>query len=276
MKSGTLFVIGLFGVSLAVYADRIQTRTGVYQGEVTHVQGGTVFIKQEQAELGVPLKDILRAEVALPAAYEKALAALKAGKAQETVAALKPIVERLAGLPVPWVVEAILRLGDAYLELKDTKMAAATFERLKQLYPNWPQAQAVDVKNARVLLALKKHDEALKIIKPFLDAQLKKDFLPAEQETIVAEALVIQGDCLLAMDKPYEALDSYLLVVTLYDYDDARAVEARFKAAKVLEQTGNWKRAKEEYEDLLKESPDSPYASEAKKRIAEITKANPQ
>jgi tetratricopeptide (TPR) repeat protein len=69
-------------------------------------------------------------------------------------------------------------------------------------------------------------------------------------------------------------MDCYLKVMTLYDYDDAREAEARFKAAKVLEQTGNWKRAREEYEDLLKEAPDSPFAAPAKQRIAEITKAH--
>ncbi|MCX7886388.1 MAG: tetratricopeptide repeat protein [Verrucomicrobiae bacterium] len=276
MRRNIFVAIALAAQCVCANAATIQTRTGVYRGEITHIQAGTVFIKQEQGEFGISIRDILRIELERPAAYDQAVAALRTGKPQDAVAALKPVVDRYAGLPVPWLVEAFLRLGDAYLDLKDTKSAAATFDRLKQLYPSWPQVQAVDVKNARVLLNLQKYDEALKVIKSYLEPQLKKDFLPADQEVIVAEALVIQGDCLLAMQKPYEAMDSYLLVVTLFDYDDARAAEARFKVAQILEQTGNPKRAREEYEDLVKEAPDSPFAAEAKKRIAELAKANPQ
>jgi tetratricopeptide (TPR) repeat protein len=220
------------------------------------------------------MRDIVRLELDRPAAFDKGLAAAKAGKAQEAVDALKPLVDRLAGLPSPWVMDAMMRLGEAYLEMKDIATATAIFEKMKRLYPNSPQLAAVDVKNARVLFSLKKYDDAIKAVQGYLDPQLKKDFLPSDQETTVAEALVLLGDCLLVKEKPYEAMDCYLKVVTLYDYDDAREAEARFKTAQVLEQTGNWKRAKEEYEDLLKQSPDSAYVNSAKKRIEEINKAH--
>ncbi len=274
MMMNKMLVVGLVVVCVAARADVLQTRTAIYTGQVTHVEGGSVFIKLDQGEFGVLSRDIVRVEVERPAAYESGLAALKAGKPQETVESLKPLVDRMAGLPAPWVIDAILRLGDAYLDMKDTASASMTFDKLKQLYPNSPQVQAVDVKNARVLFSLKKYDEVIKVIKGYLDPQLKKDFLPPDQETTMAEALVLMGDCLLAKEKPYEALDCYLKVVTLYDYDDAREAEARFKAGKVLEQTGNWKRAREEYEDLLKETPDSRYVADAKNRIAEINKAH--
>jgi len=274
MMTKNMLIVCVLAACLAARADMVQTRTAVYNGQVTHVQGGSVFVKLEQGEFGVPMRDIVRVELDRPAAYDKGLAALKAGKPQEAVAALKPLVDRLAGLPSPLVMDAVLRLGDAYLEMKDTKLAAAMFDKLKQLYPNSPQVHAVDVKNARVLFSVKKYDDVIKVINNYLDPELKKDFLTADQETTVAEALVLLGDCLLAKDKTYEALDCYMKVVTLYDFDDDRATEAHFKAAGVLEKTGNWKRAKEEYEDLVKESPDSPRAAEARKRIAEITKAH--
>jgi len=260
------------GCCVLTRADVVQTRTGVFKGTVTRIEGGTVYVKQEQGELGVPLRDILKVELDRPAAYDQALAALKAGKPQEALTALKPLVDRLAGLPSPLVADAVLRLGEAYLELKDTKAATTMFEKLKQLYPNSPQVEAVDVKNARVLFATKQYDEAIKVITSYLEPQLKKDFLTPIQEALVAEALVLLGDCLLTQNKLFEAMDAYLKVVTLYDFDDARAAEARFKTAKVLEQTGNAKRAKEEYEDLLKEAPDSPYTADAKKRIEELSK----
>jgi len=268
LMAGVLLACG------AVRADVLQTRTAIYTGQVTHVEKGNIFIKMQQGDFGVPMRDLVRVDLERPTAYDNALTALKTGKPQEAATALKQLVDRLAGLPSAWVIDAMLRLGDAYLEMKDTTAAAAAFERLKQLYPASAQAQVVDVKNARVLFSLKKYDDVMKVVNTYLEPQLKKDFLTPDQETAVAEALVLLGDCLLVKEKTYEALDCYLKVVTLYDYDDAREIEARFKTGKVLEQTGNWKRAREEYEDLIKAAPDSPYVAEAKKRVAEIAKAH--
>ena len=269
-----LAVLVALSAGVTARADVLQTRAAAYTGEVMRVEGGTIFIKQEQGEFGVAVRDVVRAEVAKPAAYATGLAALKAGKPQEAVDALKPLAPKYAGLPVPWAVDVLLRLGDAYLALKDTVSAQATFETVKRLYANNPVALAVDVKAARVLFSQKKYDETLKAVNAYLDPQLKKDYLTPLEETAVAEALVLKGDCLLVKEKPYEALDCYLKVVTLYDYDDVREAEARFKTAQVLEKTGNWKRAKEEYEDLLKEVSDSPYTAAAKKQIAAINQAH--
>lgn len=260
----------------AVRADVLQTRTATYTGQVARVEGGAVFIKLQQGEFAVPARDLLRVEVAAPDAYEKGVAAIKAGKFSDAISLLKPLADRFAGLPVVWAMDTLLRLGEAHLDQKDVASAQTAFDMLKKLYPNTPQAQAVDVKNARVLLSLKKYDEAITALKAYLDPQLKKDFLPADQETAVAEALVLMGDVLLGKDKPYEAIDSYLKVVTLYDYDDVREAEARFKTAQVLEKVGNWKRAKECYSDLLSEAPDSVYVGRAKQQIEAITKAHPE
>jgi TolA-binding protein len=270
------FIIVTLLAGGAAWADMLQTRTGTYNGQVTHVEGNSVFIKLEHGEFAVPLRDLTRADVAAPADYKAGIQALKAGNAQEAARLLKPLVDRFLGLPVDWALDMLLRLGDAYLAQKDVAAAQKVFDSLKRLYPNSPQALAVDVKNAHILFAMKKYDDAIKAIKAYLDPQLKKDFLPSDQETAVAEALVLLGDCHLASNKPYEALDNYLRVVTLYDLDDARVGEAQLKLAGVLERTGNWKRAKESYAKLVKDLPDSPYAAEAKKQIDAISKAHPE
>jgi len=281
MRMNRLIALGtLCGVLLPlgyrVQADTLQTRTGTYNGQVMRVEGGSVFIKMPQGEFAVPIRDLVRLDVPPPAAYEKGIAALKSGNTKEAITLLKPLADRFAGLPIAWAMDSLMQLGEAYLEQKDVSAAQAAFDTLKKFYPNTPQAQAVDVKNARVLYALQKFDDAIKAIKVYLDPQLKKDFLPADQEVPVSEALVLMGDCLAAKGQLNEAMDNYLKVVTLYDYDDARKAEALFKAAQTLEKLGNWRRAKDCYSDLLADAPDSPYAAEAKKQLDAITKAHPE
>ena len=55
-----------------------------------------------------------------------------------------------------------------------------------------------------------------------------------------------------------------------------RAAEAKYKTAKAFERLGNWKRARDSYDELLKESPAFAQASDAKQRLAELTKAHPE
>jgi TolA-binding protein len=89
-------------------------------------------------------------------------------------------------------------------------------------------------------------------------------------------ALVLLGDCQLAEGKADEAVDNYLTVVTHYDLDSDRAAEAKYKAAKAFEQPGNWKRARDNYDELLKESPSFAQAGDAEQGLAELIRAHPE
>jgi TolA-binding protein len=276
MKRILIFVVlGVLG-AVAARADILQTRTGAFTGEVTRVEGSTVFIKSEKGEFGISTADVVRVDVLEPSDYQVGLAALKAGKTADAVSVLKPLMARFAGLPATWVINSMVHLGDAYLEQKEFAGAESIFDQMKKVYPNASQTQALPLKKARILIGNKKYDEAMKMVDAYLDVQLKKEYLPVELEAGVAEALVLKGDCLLAAGKAYPALDSYLKVVTLYNYDDLREAEARFKAAKILEQEKNWKRARESYDDLVKAMPDSRYVAEAKQRSKAIAEAHPE
>lgn len=268
-----LCVVGVLGVAVGS-ADVLQTRSATFNGTVTRVEDGTIFIKVENAEMGVSRGDVVKLDVAIPTEYEAGVAALKAGKMAEAVTAFKAVVDRLGGLPVGWAIDCMFKLGDAYLTQNDSAAAEMVFARIKKLYPG--RAEALEVKKARLLMANKKYDEAMQIVQGYLDLQMKKDYLTVDQETVMADALLILGDCLQANGKLYPALDSYLKVVTLYDYDEAMEAEARIKAAQILEQQGNWKRARESYDELIKAIPDSRYVAEAQRRSKAIVEAHPE
>jgi hypothetical protein len=101
-----------------------------------------------------------------------------------------------------------------------------------------------------------------------------------EIKVAVAEITIPKSD-VLKLDqgdpaKANDALDSYLKVVALFDLDTERAAEAKYKAAKIFEQAGHRKRAKESYSELIKESPAFAQADDAKQHLADLTRAHPE
>ena len=268
-------VVAALSISVAT-ADIVTTKSLIHTGQILRVEADGVVVKLPVGELTVPKVDILRVDAEKPAGLDAVLAATKTGEFQEAVIGLKPVVDRYAGLPISWVQESLVRLGEAYIGIKDFATAKRMFDTLKKLYPTSPQAQGLDVKYARVLVEQKDYTQAIDALQSFLGPMLKRDYLTDEQEAAVSEALLLLGDCQQATHASESALDNYLRVVTLFGLDPDRAAEAKYKAAKIFEQIGNWKRAKDNYEDLLKDAPNVAFAGDAKQRVAELTKAHPE
>jgi TolA-binding protein len=92
----------------------------------------------------------------------------------------------------------------------------------------------------------------------------------------VSEGLMLLGDCQRAQGQTEPALDSYLAVVTMFDFNPDRVIEARYKAGQAFEELKNRKRAKGTYEELLTDAPRIAFAPDVQKRLAELTKEHPE
>lgn len=258
-------------------ADIIVTRTLIHTGEVVGVEADGVLLKLPGlGQIKVYKADIQQLQLDKPARYDAALADLQKGAYQSAAEGLKFVADKYGGLNVPWVKEAMLRLGDAYAGLGDFAKARAAFDDFAQRYPDAVQDAGLDVKFARVLVEQKDYAKAAPILTKFLEPLLKQEYLADEKQRAVAEALVLLGDCQRATNLSDKALDNYLLVVTLFDVDAARTAEARYKAAQTFESLSNWKRAKDSYEDLLRESPGVSFAADAQKRLASLKADHPE
>ena len=266
--AGCLIVAGAYG-------DILVTRSTIHTGQVIKVTNEGVAIKVGESEFTVPRQDVLSADIAKPDAFEKSLTAWRTGKNQDALTGFKTIVDRYAGLPLPWAEESLVRLGDVQIAVKDYGGAKKTFDNFDILYPKSAFAPAVDAKCARILFAQGQTDKALSAIQAVIDPLLKRDYLSDEQEAAVAECLVVQGDCLVAAGRHDDALDSYLKVVTLFDADEDQVAIAKHKAGKLFEQRGNWRRAKQNYEELVKDNQNATITADAKKLLMDLTKAHP-
>ncbi len=273
-----LIVLLFSSFTLPVFAaDHIVLKDGqVHDGQVTKADANNVYIKMAFGELSFPKSDIdfQKSTFDKPAGYDAAVAAVKAEKFSDAVAALKPIVDRYAGLPTPWAQDAMLQLGDAYIGLKDFAPAKKTFDSFAALYPQSPLLGGLKAKYARILIEQKDCSQAMQSLQEMLDPLLKKDSLTEQEELAAANALIALGDCQREAKAYNDALDSYLLVVAVFDFDLDLAAQAKYKAAQVFEQMGNWKRAQRSYTELLKEAPKAAFADDAQKRLAALNQAH--
>jgi tetratricopeptide (TPR) repeat protein len=276
LKNLLLSAVCCLALASTAPADIVATHTVINTGDVVRVDADGVEINLPIGQITVPKSDIVSIQIDQPATFQAGLDALKAQRFQEAVNDLKPLVDRYAGLSLPWVQQSLLRVGDAYLGLKDFASAKQAFDAFKTQYPDSTDAQGLDVKYAKVLLEEKEYAKAADALQAFLGPLMKRDFLTDDQEVAAAEAYTLLGDCQAAMNKPEDALDNYLKVVTLFNMDPDRAAEAKYKAATVFEQLGNWKRAKGSYEEVLRDSPSFAFAADAQQRLAALTKAHPE
>jgi tetratricopeptide (TPR) repeat protein len=261
-----LLLLGLFAA--ATRADIIATRGIVHTGQVVRVVGNGVQIRVGQNEFTALLSDIIRAEIPKPDALDKSLAAFRAGKNQDALTGLRGLVERYGGLPLAWAEEALLRLGEVQIAIKDYAGARKTFDSFKALYPKSSSVAVLDAKYARILFEQRQIDQARQLIEKVLDPLLKREILTEDQEIGAAEALILLGDCNVAAGKLDDALDNYLMVVTLFDVSDDRTAEAKYKAGKIFEEKKNWRRAKQTYEEILRDYPAMVFTEDVKKRLA--------
>jgi TolA-binding protein len=269
--------IGFVAITaVAVRADILVTPTIVYTGEVIRADNDGVTVKSGENELTVRRADIQQALIAKPALYDKSLALVHAGKSQEAKSGFEQIVKQYAGVPLPWVEDSLCQYGEILVDAKDFKGAKDIFDRFKRFYPKSERVQVLDAKYARILFEQKEPEKAMTMIKGVIDPLLKREYLSEEQEVGVAEGLVLLGDCEASLGKRDNALDDYLRVIALFDVDPERTAEAKFKSAKLLEQLKNWHHAKQNYEDVVKEAPDSSFAADAKTQLAELTRAHPE
>lgn len=247
-----------------------------HTGQIVRADSAGIAIKVGENEFTVPRASLLRADVAKPDGLDKSLAAQRAGKFQDALAGFKAIVDRYAGLPLPWAEDCILRLGEVQISLKDYNGAKKTFDSFKVFYPKSGSLAVLDAKYARILVEQNQPDKAMPMIQGILEPLLKREFLTDEQEAGVAQGLVLLGDCQVAAGKTDDALDNYLKVVTLFDVDSDRTTEAKYKAGKLLDQRGNWRRAKQIFNEIVKDDAESAFAVDAKKRLADLNKAHPE
>ncbi len=227
--SVTAFICILLMLRVVADDQIIKTDGTVISGQIMGASDGQVMIQTHTASGGtatfpVMTSDIKTINLAIPAAVTAAEAPGIAPA--DVITALGPVVKTLAGIPVPWVVDAMAHLADAYTAEGHSDQSAAIYNQILQLYPGSTYTYVAKAGQAAMSLKAGKIDEALAAVQPIVD-QANKNIAPSPTEgSLYANAFLVYGQALEAKKQFQQALEAYLTVKTMFYQDAGLAAKA--------------------------------------------------
>lgn len=215
---------------------------------------GTIVLTTANGQMQFPKGQYAQAFADKPAELDGAVAA-----ALRTPDQAIPVLKKLAeeNRYLEWDKSAVLALGKACLSRKDYPTAITAFETLFNCYAGIENEGEYGQVYLQVLLGAgqtKKLEERC--------AKMAASGSPSA----AARAHLIRGDMRMAENKVEYAVREYLRVVLFYDREKDVMPEALSKAAGALEKSRD-PRAKQLYQQLVRDYPNSPEAAVAKKKI---------
>jgi len=156
--------------------------------------------------------------------------------------------------------KALFRQGVALGRLGRWPECEEALTRLAQRSPDFENLAEAELWRGRALAAQKKGRAA----RAAFDRVVATD-----KGQLAAEARIGIGRLYEADDRTEEALSEYLKVAVLYAHDDEVA-EALYRAGQCLETLGDADKARAQYEELVREHPQSAFVERARKALDRI------
>ncbi|MDB4793766.1 hypothetical protein OAG63_01905, partial [Methylacidiphilales bacterium] len=219
--------------------DQIKKKNGtIITGQIVKVSDGQVTVTSQTPNGGTAqalyyLSDIDSVTMAPPPEMAK----VKDDATPATViATLEPLVKQFSGLPASWVIDAMMRLADAYDASGKGDLADATYSQLNQLYPGSPYQIEVTAGKAKLSLQHGKIDDAIAALQPLVD-KANQSLTPSSTEgPLYARVFLVYGEALAAQKKLPQALEAYLTVKTIFYQNPALTEEAGQLADKLRQE----------------------------------------
>lgn len=227
----------LSGVPLCSHAqDVILQKDGQRrEGQILGLKTDTVRIKVGPVETGIPLSNVASVTMAAPKAYDDALAQWQKGDAAKTLALLTPLVENFNGLPTGWAERASALLGEVFLSTGQVDKAETAFANFQKLYPS--AASTADVGLARLAIAKKDFEGARVKLVPIVEKAKSTKVPDPAESAVYGQALFLLGQVQESSSENAEALENYLLAVTLFHEDKAVVAKAEERANALKEKS---------------------------------------
>ncbi len=217
---------------------------------------GTVVLSTASGQFEYPRGQYKLAVADKPAEFDGAIAAAaRPGQGDAAIPALKKIMAEMRNLE--WDKPAAQALARIHNAKKEYAQVVTTYEALFVAYPSLEMDPEYGWTYRRALLDA---GQAKK-----LETKLG-DLAAKGTPTDAARALVLRGDIRASEEKMEYAIRDYLRVVLFYAREQAVMPEALSKAAGALEKLRD-PRAKNLYQQLVRDYPSSPEAVAAKGKI---------
>ena len=198
------------------------------EATILGVSGGRLSFKAGPVQSSLPLDQISSVIMEPPADFEQAINAWLNDDPKTALAKLKPLIQNFNGLPADWARQASATLGEILLDIDDIAAAEKAFQDFQSLYPDATELAQL----GKAKLALKKNDlpTAKQLVEPLAEEAKKSLTVGPEKNAKFAKALLTLGSALEAEGRLSEALENYLLIVTVFYNDQAVARQAENRA----------------------------------------------
>lgn len=198
------------------------------EGQILGLKSDAIRIRVGPAETGIPMANVASVTMSAPKAYADALALWQKGDAAKTLQVLDPLVESFNGLPTKWAERAGALLGEVYLASGQIDKSEAAFSAFQKLYPN--AGNSADVGLARLAIAKKDYARARVLLVPIVELAKSTKFPDSGTSAVYGQALYLLGQVQESSAENAEALENYLLAVTLFREDQAVVAKATERA----------------------------------------------
>ncbi len=202
--------------------------------QVIGVADGRVRFKAGPAETTLPLDQVAAVRMQAPKAFEDAVEVWKTGDAAKTLPLLKPLVDNFRSLPAPWAERASALLGSVLLESGDLAGAEEAFAAFQKAYPE--ATGLADIGLARLAVEKKDFATASAKVAPIVEAGKKTLLAESGKSSEYGQAFYLMGNVLENDGKFPEALEHYLLAVTVFYEDPAVVARAQARADALIQE----------------------------------------
>ena len=205
------------------------------EGQIHGVKADAIRIQIGPAETGIPMSSVASVIMAPPKEYTDALALWQKSDATKTLLLLAPLVEKFNGLPTKWAERGSSLLGEIYIASGQIDKAEAALAAFQKLYPN--AGTSADVTLAQLAIAKKDYDGARAKLVPIVEKAKATKLPDSGTGAVYGQALYLLGQVQESSAENAEALENYLLAVTLFHEDEAVAAKAAERANALKEKS---------------------------------------
>jgi len=223
------------GITGATAQDVVMQKDGQRrEGQILSLKDGRLKFKVGPVETSIAMDQVESVTKPAPAAYQAALEAWSSGNAAKTLETLKPLVDNFLGLPTPWAERSAALIGDVYLALDQLPAAETAFAAFQEAYPG--AASLSEIGLARLAVAKEDYATAKTKLEPIVTEAANVKIAGTGKSAMYGQAFYLMGVIREKEGVLPEALQDYLMAVTVFHEDKAIVAKAQERANVLIEE----------------------------------------
>ncbi|MDD5262853.1 MAG: hypothetical protein PHD76_13485 [Methylacidiphilales bacterium] len=221
--------------------DKIILKQGAaVTGEIDSITPtGNILIKTDQGSIPYPKANIQKIELSERPDYKVGLQAIDDQDYQKGIEKLKPLIDKFIGLDAPWVADGAGYLAEALAKTGKTFESEQLCDKIIASYSGGQYRFKGMIGKANTLIIRDKADDALKMLDEAEQAIGVSAAPDAKMMSILSDLNFVRAQAYLKKGDKAAALESFLVVSTIYYKPVKRAQQAQAQADQLRKDNPN-------------------------------------